>query len=78
MLEVSSPGLERPLRKDEDFDRFKGSLITVHTYAPFQGFKLFTGKLVGLAEQSIVLEHENETIAIPRDLVSKAHLALEF
>lgn len=78
MLEVSSPGLERPLKKDADFAKFKDNLITVNTYAPYQGFKEFTGYLVGLENDAIVMRYETETISIPREIVSKAHLAVEF
>jgi len=78
MLEVSSPGLERPLNKDEDFVRFREKLVTVHTYAPFQGFKEFTGYLLGLEDKQIVLEFQGEKVSIPRELVSKTHLAIEF
>ncbi len=77
MLEVSSPGLERPLKKDADFARFKGELVTVHTFAPYQGFKEFTGYLAGLENDRILLEFQEQTISIPRDLVSKAHLAID-
>ncbi len=78
MLEVSSPGLERPLKKEDDFVRFQGSLVTVHTASPFQGFKEFSGILVGLIDDEIVLEYEDKRIAIPRSLTKKAHLALDF
>jgi len=78
MLEVSSPGLERPLKKEEDFVRFQGSLVMVHTASPFQGFKKFTGNLVGLINDEIVLEYNDERVAIPRTLVKKAHLTLDF
>lgn len=78
MLEVSSPGLERPLKKEEDFIRFKGSLVTIHTTSLFQGYKEFSGNLVGLINNEIVLEYENKRIAIPRNLVKKTHLSLDF
>jgi ribosome maturation factor RimP len=78
MLEVSSPGLERPLKKDEDFHRFSGKLVRVITKEPYQGYQDFMGYLVGLVEGEIVLEYEKETIKIPRKLVDKANLALEF
>ncbi len=78
MLEVSSPGLERPLKKEEDFIRFQGSLVTVRTFSPFQGFKEFTGNLVGLINDEVVLEYEQKRVAIPRNLVKKTHLALDF
>jgi len=77
MLEVSSPGLERSLRKDSDFQRFKGQLVTVHTHTAYKGFTEFTGHLEGIQDQQIVLEYEGEKISIPQDQVSKAHLALE-
>ena len=78
MLEVSSPWLERPLKKDEDFIRFQGSLVTVHTISPFQGYKEFSGNLIGLINDEIVLEYENKRMAIPRALVKKTHLTLDF
>lgn len=78
MLEVSSPGLERPLRKDQDFERFTGKLVRVLTKGTYQGYKEFTGYLVGLIEDEIVLEYEKEKIAIPRSLVDKANLTFEF
>lgn len=78
MLEVSSPGLERPLLKDEDYIRFQGRLVTVHTASLFQGYKEFTGNLVGLVNDEIVLEYEDKRIEIPRALAKKTHLALDF
>ncbi|EGW36367.1 ribosome maturation factor RimP [Desulfosporosinus sp. OT] len=78
MLEVSSPGLERPLLKEEDFIRFQGSLITVHTSSLFQGYKEFTGNLIGLINDEIVLEYEKKRMAIPHALAKKTHLALDF
>ena len=78
MLEVSSPGLERPLKKEEDFIRFQGSLVTVHTISTFQGYKEFSGNLIGLINDEVVLEYDNKRMAIPRALVKKTHLALDF
>ncbi|MGI5873032.1 MAG: ribosome maturation factor RimP [Bacillota bacterium] len=78
MLEVSSPGLERPLKKEEDFIRFQGSLVTVHTTTLFRGYKKFTGNLIGLINDEIVLEYEHKRMAIPRTLAKETHLALDF
>ncbi|AFM42429.1 hypothetical protein Desaci_3548 [Desulfosporosinus acidiphilus SJ4] len=78
MLEISSPGLERPLKKDEDFVRFQGKLVTVHTTSLFQGYNEFTGHLVGLINDEIVLEHEDNRVSIPRALAKNTHLALDF
>ncbi len=47
ILEVSSPG-ERPLKKDRDFERFKGEMVEVKLYQPLNGKKIFEGELLGL------------------------------
>jgi len=78
LLEVSSPGLDRPLKDKEDFERFAGQLIDVSTYAPVQGAKEFTGKLLGLEDDEIKIEVEGEKLAIPRSKVAKTKLAVEF
>ncbi|HVJ47764.1 ribosome maturation factor RimP [Desulfitobacterium sp.] len=78
MLEVSSPGLERPLKKEEDFIRFQGKLIRIQTKQIFQGYQEFTGYLVGLENEAIILEYEKEKVILPRNIIKKANLALEF
>lgn len=78
MLEVSSPGLERPLKKDEDFIRFQGKLIHIRTKEAFQGYHEFTGYLAGLENDEIILEYEKEKVKLPRNNIEKANLALEF
>lgn len=47
ILEVSSPG-ERPLKKDRDFERFRGEIVEVKLYQPLNGKKVFEGELLGL------------------------------
>lgn len=78
ILEVSSPGLERPLKKDEDFQRFQGKLITVKTNTLHKGYQEFSGYLIGLENEEIVLEYDGKRMAIPRSVVKKAHLSIEF
>ncbi|NLI93285.1 MAG: ribosome maturation factor RimP [Peptococcaceae bacterium] len=78
MLEVSSPGIERPLRKREDYEKYKGELVSIYSIEPYQGFSCFTGNLIGLIDESVVLEYEGQEIAIPFDLIERAHLAFEF
>jgi ribosome maturation factor RimP len=75
-LEVSSPGLDRPLNRDRDFARFAGHQVRVSTAAPLEGQRNFAGRLQGLAEGIVrlVLEGGRE-VAIPRDLITKARLA---
>ncbi|KXS40741.1 MULTISPECIES: ribosome maturation factor RimP [unclassified Candidatus Frackibacter] len=80
ILEVSSPGLDRPLRKDEDFDRFAGHLVDVSTYAPINGERDFTGELLGLDDSMVKLKMDDgsDIIEIPKAKIAKANLALEF
>ena len=77
-LEVSSPGIERPLKKLRDFQRFHGHLVNVTTYAPLGGRKKFTGKLEGVEAGMIFLEEKGEIISIPMVQVSSARLHVEF
>ncbi len=77
-LEVSSPGLDRPLYSDRDYARFAGRRIRLSTFAPVEGRRHFVGRLVGLAEGVVRLALEDEReIAIPRDKVAKARLEIE-
>lgn len=76
-LEVSSPGLERPLKKKADYERFSGKLIRLSTYRGIHGRKRFEGILKGLQEENVLLEWEGETIEIPLELIAKANLAME-
>lgn len=79
-LEVSSPGIERPLRRPEDFSRFRGHLIRVNTYSKTNGRKVFIGKLEGLENDvlSLVLEDSEELIELPYDNVANVKLSIKF
>lgn len=57
-LEVSSPGLDRPLVKLADFDRFKGFVARAETGVPVEGRKRFRGRLIGIEGNLVVLEDE--------------------
>ena len=54
-MEVSSPGADRPLKTDADFERAKGMTVELKTYRPVNGAKRFTGELAGLEDGEIVL-----------------------
>lgn len=77
-LEVSSPGLDRPLKKPADYDRFSGSLVNITTYAPYEGKKNFRGRLIGLRGSDVVLAVNSSEIIIPFEQVAGAHLEVEF
>lgn len=78
MLEVSSPGIERPLRKEEDYEKHKGELVSVHTSKQFEGYSRFTGILMGLIEDKVVLGYNGNEISIPLEFIERAHLTFEF
>ena len=77
-LEVSSPGLDRALKKEKDFVRHTGEMIEISTYTPINGKKSIVGKLTGLVESHIQLEVDGETLSIPRDKAAQVRLHLEF
>ena len=80
-LEVSSPGLDRPLRDEGDYRRFLGRLARISSYEPVEGRRHWTGRLVSV-EDGVVnldLEHENGTPArIPLDKIAHGRLEVEF
>lgn len=76
-LEVSSPGVERPLKKPGDFVRFQGSLVAVHCYRAVDGRKKWQGTLIGLTPEGIELDTESGRLVVPQDAVAKAHLVFE-
>lgn len=61
ILEVSSPG-ERPLKKDRDYERFKGEMVEVKLYQPINGKKLFEGELQGLVDDKVEIKTSDGTI----------------
>lgn len=62
ILEVSSPGLDRPLKKEADFQKFQGEIIDVKLYKPLNGSKQYQGKLLGLENGVLSIEEENGNI----------------
>jgi len=74
-LEVTSPGLDRPLVRPEDFDRFAGSLAMVESRRPVDGRKRFKGRLLGRDEQGCVrIATADREVSIPLAEVSRAKL----
>ncbi|MGC8821165.1 MAG: ribosome maturation factor RimP [Fervidobacterium sp.] len=72
-LEVSSPGLDRPLKKLEDFKRFIGKLAKVKTKRTYKGYI----KAVNMEKEEIVLTVDNEDIVIKYDEIKSANLEIE-
>lgn len=78
-LEVSSPGLDRPLRRIEDYRRNIGKLIRLSTSSPIMNQRFFKGRIAGLKEESVRLSLERgKEVSIPFSEISKANLEIEF
>ncbi|MGD9161490.1 MAG: ribosome maturation factor RimP [Desulfobacteraceae bacterium] len=78
VLEVSSPGLNRPLRKEKDFIKAIGSRIKLKVIRDLNGQKNFTGKLKDYNNRIIYLETEGKLIELPFDDVEKSNLIYDF
>lgn len=74
MLEVSSPGIDRPLRTPQHFMRFAGQEAVVKTTQAIEGRSRFSAIIVSANENTLVLEDAGSTIEIPFDCIKKAHL----
>ncbi len=79
-LEVSSPGLDRPLKTEADYRRFVGRLAKISSYEPFEGRRHWTGRLLSLEDGvlSVALEKEGAVARIPLAKVAHARLEVEF
>ena len=77
-LEVSSPGLDRPLRNEADFRRFSGRLAKVVSTEPIERQSAFAGRITGIQDGAVVLEEGRRTHRVPLDKIKRAHLDVEF
>ena len=73
-LEVSSPGIERPLVRIKDFERFAGKKVKIRTKTPIEDQKKFTGVLQGVSGETVSILIDNKAVAIPFEEISKARL----
>ena len=74
VLEVSSPGLDRPLARRGDFQRFVGEQVKLRTHRPLDGQRNFKGRLVGVRPEHIVVEVGEKTVNFSFDSIEKARL----
>jgi len=80
-LEVSSPGMDRALKKPADFERFRGRLAKISTSEPVGEAKFFEGRLAGFADGKVRVElkgREARTVEVPLEAIRKANLVVEF
>jgi ribosome maturation factor RimP len=76
-LEVSSPGIERPLRTRADFERFAGSTVRIATRELIGGRKSLTGTITAVEGDDIVIDVEGTTYNVPLGAIDKARLRVE-
>ena len=77
VLEVSSPGLDRPLKELKDFQRSIGKLAKIVTRTKIEQQNVFIGRIIGVAGGNITLSFDDKEIGIPFDQISKARLEIE-
>ena len=78
-MEVSSPGVDRPLKTERDFERAEGETVELKTYRPVNGAKQFIGDLIGLEGDEIVLQTgEDQMMRFNRRDVAWVKVHLEF
>ena len=76
-LEVSSPGMARPLRKQRDFERFAGEVVSV-SLTPGEGRRRYTGTLLGIEAGTVALEVDGERVELPFDDIRKCTIKPDF
>jgi len=78
VLEVSSPGLNRPLRKKEDFSRFVGRKVQLRLVTPMEGRKKIVGNLVGIENETVIVAAPEGRCLVTLKDIDRANLVYEF
>lgn len=78
ILNVSSPGIDRPIKTDKDFERNLGEIVEIRLFKMLDRKKLFVGKLIRFSDTEVVIEIENKEVSIERNNISKATKYIEF
>jgi len=76
LLEVSSPGIDRPLVRREDYERFRGHEAKLELTAPIEGRRRFRGKLLGVEADRVRLNLGAEVVEVPLARIQRAKLVL--
>lgn len=78
ILEVSSPGVERPLKSQRDYDYFRGREVEIKLYSPVDGKKEFTGVLEGLKNGVVTVSTPEGKLQFQKDKIASTRLAFKF
>jgi ribosome maturation factor RimP len=77
-LNVSSPGLDRPLKTERDFNKCMGKKVEVKLFAPLQGKKFFEAVLVGFDEHCVSIDDNGNVLKLEKSKIAKINRAIEF
>lgn len=77
-LEVSSPGMDRPLFTLDQFARYIGEQVRIRLRAPFEGRRNFAGRLVGVEAEDVVVVVEDHEYLLPIEMIDKAQIVPQF
>ncbi|MFA5632451.1 MAG: ribosome maturation factor RimP [Porticoccaceae bacterium] len=77
-LEVSSPGMDRPLYTLDHFSRYRGETVTIRLRVPYEGRRRYKGLLVGVEGDDVVVQCEGEEYLFPIDVIDKANVVPRF
>ena len=77
-LNVSSPGLDRPLKTERDFNKCMGKKVEVKLFAPLQGKKFFEATLVGFDEHCVSIDDGGNVLKLEKTKIAKINRAIEF
>ena len=75
-LEVSSPGLDRPLTRPQDYTRFAGLEVKIEVRYPIDGYRRFRGRIAGIEDDQVQLDVEDTRLSIPYAIIERAKLIL--
>lgn len=80
VLEVSSPGLDRPLKTKKDFEWAAGKIVRINTYGPVEEKREHAGKIVSCDDENVTIESEETRLTrkIPLNMISRARLEIKF
>ena len=78
ILEISSPGLDKPIKTDRDFERAMGKGLEITTYEMIDGRKTHEGSFLGMDKDNIIIESDGVSTVIPKNKIALARLKIKF